>query len=371
MYEFEGFISNVKYRTFLRAHLNEYKIETFDINAAKGWGVVDLGNQTLGFSKWVSPKRTRSYPYARIYNTYHLPKRVTVIPVIKDEGLRGDNDRINFITLSMMNLLNVFIVLAWYDDAKANPRKEGKITSQRFNVQYVNERLIEIGDYQQTALHWNLMHFKRDFERVFLNAVESYERISQKTGIKMHPVSRNLSLLEEFKVAGEFDSTAFKEISLAGSESAARREILTTHIHELLSEGSKAYFLLRNYVGGMYHLTADEVIVGDEKIVLQESKNTSRHRLPSMNDVKDGLLKLILYSNIDELRLNGEGKAFSVRLKLTGNIVGSLFLPNDTTVIDAFCTENSLRTRERYLLARLNEEAEFNQFQIVIAGNQP
>lgn len=126
MYEFEGFISNVKYRTFLAPALEEYKIEEFNINSVKGWGIVNLGNQSLGFSKWVSPKRTRSYPYARIYNTYHLPKRVTVIPVIKDEGLRGDNDRINFITLSMMNLLNVFIILAWYDDARANTRREGK-----------------------------------------------------------------------------------------------------------------------------------------------------------------------------------------------------------------------------------------------------
>lgn len=186
----------------------------------------------------------------------------------------------------------------------------------------------------------------------------------------MHPVSRNLSLLENFKVAGEFDSTAFKNISLVGSESAARREILTTHIHEMLSEGSKAYFLLRNYVGGMYHLTADEVIVTDERVILQEAKNTSRHRMPSLNDMKDGLLKLILYSNIDELRLNGESKEFSVRLKLTGSVMGMLSLPNTSEMIDGFCQENNLRPRERYVLAKLNEEAEFNQLQITVMGNQ-
>lgn len=370
-HEFEGFIQNVRYRTFLHPAISQYNIQDFSINTAKGYGIINLGNQTMGFSKWVSPKRTRSYPYARIYNTYHLPKRVTIIPVIKDEGLQGDNDRINFITLSMMNLLNVFIILAWYSEAKTNPRRGHKITNQRFDADYINRMLIEIGDYQQTALHWNLMHFKRDFEPVFLNAVESYERISKTTGIAMHPASRNLALLEAFKTAGEFDGSAFRDISLLGSESAARREILVTHKREMLSEGDKGYIRLKNYVGGIYHLTVDEVIFAGDKVVLQESKNTTRHRLPTLNDIKDGLLKLILFSNIDELVLNGKRIDAVVRLKLTGNVEGSLTLPNDGAVMDDFCRHNSLRSREQFIISKLNEEAAFNGFQVVITSNQP
>lgn len=110
---FEGVIRNVIYQPNLAPELTEYAIDRFDINAAKGYGIVQVGGNALGFSKWISPKRTRSYPYARVYNTYHLSKRVTIIPVIKDEGIRGDNDRINVITLSMMNLLNVFVILVW------------------------------------------------------------------------------------------------------------------------------------------------------------------------------------------------------------------------------------------------------------------
>ena len=42
-------------------------------------------------SWWVSPKRTRSYPYARVYDSLSFPgRKVTVIPIIKDEGKEGD-----------------------------------------------------------------------------------------------------------------------------------------------------------------------------------------------------------------------------------------------------------------------------------------
>ena len=125
-----GVVRNIAYATRLRPVLNEYPIDTFDINRAAAYGVVTLdgAGNSLGYSKWVSPKRTRSYPFARIYNTYHLPKKVTIIPIIKDEGIAGDNDRINFITFSWMNLLNVYIVLAWYDDAVPQPRFSNKLT---------------------------------------------------------------------------------------------------------------------------------------------------------------------------------------------------------------------------------------------------
>jgi hypothetical protein len=40
--------------------------------------------------------------------------RLTVIPVLKDEGIDGDLDRIQYSTISWMNLLNIYIVLGYY-----------------------------------------------------------------------------------------------------------------------------------------------------------------------------------------------------------------------------------------------------------------
>lgn len=100
---FRGFIRDVVYAPVLIPNLKTYDFNNFNINQSKPFGIINLDSlqNNLAFSQWKSPKRTRTYPFARIYNTYHLnSKKVTIIPIIKDEGADGDNDRINFITMS-------------------------------------------------------------------------------------------------------------------------------------------------------------------------------------------------------------------------------------------------------------------------------
>ncbi|MCC6801583.1 MAG: hypothetical protein IT319_01765, partial [Anaerolineae bacterium] len=281
MLNLQGVIRNLSYQPCLSPTLTEYELDNFDINAAKGYGIVNVDGNSLGYSKWVSPKRTRSFPYARVYNTYHLPKRVTIIPVIKDEGIRGDNDRINVITLSLMNLLNVFVILVWYEDARRHLTREGKVTSQLMSAAYVRDKLRAINQYQQTALHWNISHFENDFVPIYRNAVESYRRIGTRLGITMHPESDHLAALEHFMVDSEFNADSFRQFSLTRSRGAAQRETVVQHLLEFLQDGDKAYIVLTNYLGGEYHLTADEVFTMGETVVLQESKNTTIAALPS------------------------------------------------------------------------------------------
>ena len=111
----KGFIRDATYTPHFNPEKFEvYDIVQFDVNESQSYGLIDLGTSgnNLAFSKWVSPKRTRSYPFARIYNTFHFnTKKVTIIPIIKDEGAgTQNNDRINFITFSWMNLLNIYII---------------------------------------------------------------------------------------------------------------------------------------------------------------------------------------------------------------------------------------------------------------------
>jgi hypothetical protein len=300
-----------------------------------------------------------------------LPKRVTIIPVIKDEGIRGDNDRINVITLSLMNLLNIFVILAWYEDAKPHLTRDGKVTSQLMSVQYVRDRLKEINSYQQTALHWNLFHFERDFVDVYRQAIDSYRSIAAKTGIRMHAESDHLAALNRFMVDGKFQIESFRQISLKRSKGAAQRETLVQHLQEFLQDGDKAYFTLENYLGGEYHLTADEVYKDGTRLVVQESKNTTKSKLPSLNDIKDGLLKLILYSNMDELLMDGVKVDFTAQLKLTGDVDGMLRLPADPNAVAAFVRHNGFSPSRCAIVDRLNEEASRNRnLNMLITGNR-
>lgn len=369
---FQGYIENVSYFPNLQPELGKYDLTTFDINSAAASGIIDAGNNNLfGYSKWVSPKRTRSYPFARIYNTYYLLKKVTIIPIIKDEGIAGDNDRINFITLSWMNLVNVYVVLAWYDTAVSHRSREGKITGQVMNVDYVQERLWEITHYQQSALHWNKMHFTRDFEQVMNRAVESYEQVATSLSVEMHSIDAHRNFLSELKVDDVFSLDRFREITLPRSYQAAQREILTAHSLEYLDDGYKGYFSIENQLGGEYHLTADEIYSQDQTIIIQESKNSSKDSLPKIADIKDGLFKLILFSNMSSLFIAEKPVEFVVRLKLTGALSSSISLPTDELNINQYATSHNLSSANKQLLIKLNQEASKNpKLNILIGPNR-
>jgi hypothetical protein len=158
---------------------------------------------------------------------------------------------------------------------------------------------------------------------------------------------------------------------LTRSKGAAQRETVVQHLLEFLQDGDKAYISLTNYLGGEYHLTVDEVFAEGTKLVIQESKNTTRAKFPGPNDIKDGLLKLILYSNIDELYADGTQVDFTTQLKLTGNIAGTLHLPATAEAVMDFNRLNQFTRSRCAIMERLNEEAHQNRnLSILITGNQ-
>jgi len=373
MIALQGFIADIRHTPQLLSPLTRYDgITEFNINSSKSYGLIQFpeSQDTLAFSKWVSPKRTRSYPFARIYNIYgQNSKCVTIIPIIKDEGLAGDNDRINAITFSWMSLMNVYIILAWYDDGVVS-RRAGKITKQRFDNDYIRAKIEEIRSYRASALHWNTTHFKRDFVAIYQQAIESYERLGHRIGITMHNSADHVRALARFTPDGVFNIDAFKAASLNASELAARREVKVNHRLEILTQGAKGLFVISNYLGGEYYLTADELFFEDDTLVIQESKNNSRGKLPKLADIQDGLFKLILFTNLERLLIDGQPIQFRVRLKLTGNLKGILILPSEDELLDAFIHANALGISWHALVKRLNAETQYNKgLTVMITGH--
>lgn len=148
--DIKGSITGIKYQTFLQEELQEVDFRNFNINTVYPSCIVRNKNHSFAVSKWVSPKRTRSYPYERIYNTLHFSKKITVIPVVKDEGINGDRDFIQWDTVSLMSLLDAFIIFAYYYKAKSTGVK---ITQQQFDNEYIKEKIQEIQTYHSSALH--------------------------------------------------------------------------------------------------------------------------------------------------------------------------------------------------------------------------
>lgn len=367
-----GFVKDVRYKAHLTTPLVVYDLKDFDINAAKPFGLIDDNGMQVAFSKWVSPKRTRSYPFARIYNTYRASKILTVIPVIKDEGNDGDLDAIQFSTLSWMSLLNIYIVLAYYERAAKNnstsQKHRQKLTSQCFNSRFVCEQIQETFDYKQSALHWNRSLFESRFVKTYEASLAAYRKISIETGVAIHSQANPIKNLERIKL--QYDH--FKESSLSGSLRARHRETLTTHAHERLEDGAKATLDIKNYLGGVYHLTADRLFEEQGRFIIEESKHTTRGSLPSVEDIKDGLFKLILYSNLDALEIENMRVPFTTRLTLTGaRLTGSVKLPAAENELEKFLMVNCgvLTARQREVVRLLQIEASDNQkIEVLIKG---
>ena len=116
--------------------------------------------------------------------------------------------------------------------------------------------------------------------------------------VAVHEPQNHIKALERFKQNDRFSLNAFKDTTLLRSYAAAFRESETHHALEHLTESAKGVFRIRNYLGGRYYLTADEIYTDNARLVIQESKNASKGKIPSESDIKDGLFKLMLFANI-------------------------------------------------------------------------
>ncbi|HRI31837.1 MAG TPA: hypothetical protein PLQ21_09920, partial [Candidatus Kapabacteria bacterium] len=139
-----GKITGIKYKVHLADDLQKIEASDFDINKVPTACIINDGKYSFAISKWVSPKRTRSYPYERVYNTLNISKKITVIPIVKDEGAAGDRDFIQWDTVSLMSLLDVFVIFAYYNKAE---RAGNKITGQQFDNKFVLSKIREIEQY--------------------------------------------------------------------------------------------------------------------------------------------------------------------------------------------------------------------------------
>ncbi|MDR0969504.1 MAG: hypothetical protein LBM67_03080 [Lentimicrobiaceae bacterium] len=308
-----GKITGITYKQFIKPELDVIEADTFDINACPAACIVKNGNNTFALSKWVSPKRTRSYPYERVYNTLNISKKITVIPIVKDEGADGDRDFLQWDTVSLMSLLDVYVIFAYYNKAEVNPRYANKITNQQFDNEYIVSKIKEVEQYHSSALHWNLNELKTNLHGIIDKAKTAYAETERKLGVKLH----NFDGLDNFKAKIGNEVENFMLFSREKAEKAQTREIHTIQPKECLSTLTKAKITITNYLGGQYFFTVDEILIDGNTVYLIEDKHSKTCILPSIGDIKDGLLKMILYSNLCEVKVNGKAMKSKAVLKLT------------------------------------------------------
>jgi len=306
---------------------------------------VDEENQ-FATSWWVSAKRTRAYPYARIYDSLDFSgKKITIIPILKDEGKEGDRDFLQWDTISLMSLLGVYVIISYYKDASQSSRYKHKITNQRFDIDQIKSEINKLLSYQSDALHWNLEQIEKVGE-IGKKALESYEKISKNLGIDMHSEISAKKRIDKLIKGKE----VFMKLSRELAQKAQQREGATLQPKEKI-DGTKAIITIQNYLGGYYYFTSDEIRIDENNIYLIEAKHTQGNKLPSLGDIKDGLLKMILFTNLKEVKMDDQAYNPIPVLKLT---TGQEF------------NIDSLNKFDSRILELLKKEAKKNNFKILI-----
>ena len=360
-----GQITGIKYKVFLFENLQTVDIGKFNINKSPSFFLLKDGRTSFAVSKWVSPKRTRSYPYERVYNTLNVSKKITVIPIIKDEGVDGDRDYLQWDTVSLMSLLDVFVIFAYYNKATKNPNYDNKITDFQFDNKYVISKIKEIEQYHSSALHWNLSELKNNLYSILDKAKKNYAKIEKQTGILLH----NQTGIENFKRKIGKDVSVFMEFSREKAQKAQSREMITSQPKESLSTNTKAKITITNYLGGQYFFTVDEVFIDKEIVYLIESKHSKQSFFPSKGDIKDGLLKMILYSNLCEVEVNGKKMKSKAVLKLTSPKITNEFTSEIPVWERGDCLLlNDFSQEQIRFVENLMEEAVENGFMVKIGG---
>lgn len=292
-------IKGIEYKPLLCRKLNTYKVNELQKGLSKdATFILNVNKNQIAISWWVSPKRTRSYPYARVYDSLGFSgKKATIIPIMKDEGKRGDRDFLQWDTISLMSLLGIYVIIAYYVDGQRSSRYRDKITEQRFDIQYLKRQIKKLLSYQSDALHWNLDQLEK-VGKIGEKALNLYERISKKLKVKIHSSEFAKKRIKELLKGKE----QFMKLSRNLAKKAQKRESLTIQPKEKLT-GKKAVITIKNYLGGYYYFTVDEIEMKKESISLIEGKYTKVANLPALEDIKDGLMKMILFTNLEEVKI--------------------------------------------------------------------
>lgn len=360
--EISADIEKIRYKQFLGDNLRASKLENFDINTSQGAFLLDNGEEKIAVSRWVSPKRTRSYPYERVYDTLAFSgKKVAIIPVVKDEGLGGERDFLQWDTISLLSLLDVQVVLAYYNEAEKNLKRKDQITSQKLDNTYIRARLKEVFEFKGTPRDWNAREAKQ-LKAVFEKAKSAYAEIAKQTKTYLH----DAAALDELIKFAETPQK-FIEFSRAKAIKAQSREFRTDQPKEALATDTKAKVTINNALFGRYFFTCDETLVENDSLYLIEAKHTAHARFPSKNDIKDGLVKMMLYTNLKGVKVGKNAFDLRVMLRLTSSqLKGSIKSDAKEETIEKFFTDNNFAPADKEFFKKLFREARENRFTIIL-----
>jgi hypothetical protein len=265
-----------------------------------------------------------------------------------------------------MSLLNVYVILSYHVSAQPNRRNPNKqrITGHTLDALYIRQRFEELTLYHSDPIHWNMKELNENLLSVMERTLHYHEQIEYATGIHLH--SRDGLIKRITSIAN------YQRESRARALMEQEREQATEQPGERIESGLKASINITNFYNGEYHLTVDEVVGLDTTLFLIEKKHSKNLKLPSTGDIKDGLLKLMLYANLESAEFNGQVYAPRAVLGLTSEAVQgwchNLMTPDEQ--VGFFAQNPSLNATHIKTIHELFEEANGNRLLAYFSNSQ-
>lgn len=275
-----------------------------------------ISNEIVAISVWTTPKRTKTYPFPRIYSTLgHDGKKITIIPVQASYGKYGDDNKLQPGTISWMSGLGVYVIIGVFTKAErtakgppsanakvGKPSTEGKsvFTDFEFDNDDLEEKIKEIVSKCPKVDDWNNKQLLKIPS--LLELAISHNRI---LGQKLQVDVRSFKSLEKKLVNWKTDITKFLIDCDKESKRAQNGEF--SNIQKLENvPGSKGKINVDMRNSKMIFLTADSVSIDEKKKIVEilEGKHSTKEKFPSEIDVLDALFKLMIFKKSDFI-ING------------------------------------------------------------------
>lgn len=346
---------SVHYQYLINKNIKLKEISLEDISSQKRKFapnfILTWHNVKAAVSFWVTPKRTRSFPYSRIFNTLNQKgiQKITIFPIVKDEGLgvgkhKGCFDKIQWDTFSLCTYLGVYTIPAYYVKARKNTLSKNRVRCQEFDYTYVTKKIEQVLTTNKSPKEWN------DIERNSIgdlenHVIDGYKKIAKETGVGFRTSEHVREALQELR-----DPETFKSTSQKKSKEAQDRENQTTQPKEEVFGLEKGKVTLADSLDGRYSWTVDAYYVENDTVYLMEMKHR-KDGIPTLNDIKDALLKFHLYANLSELHNKNE-----IKLK-----------PKPTLVLSSG-TESSDKISNAIHIKLVLEETKINNIRVLIIG---
>jgi len=264
---------------------------------------VKVGESIFDIIKFTTPKRTRSFPMARMFEILSSPhKKVALVPIVKDEGAQADY--LGFETVSIINTFGFYCILSYYDDAEIKVGKSTKITSQKLSFESIITDLTLIDSENYSTDKWNTKIIQ-NFE-TFLNlAKHGYDKIANKLGLNENDLRSIKNIDSHLKI--------IKEKGLDGYISWKNKNKLVSQYSELHTLQPKEDVIselkpiaLDIYFSNdfgfkspiVFHVAIDEFYMSKDRFWFIEKKKRSKARTDTKNNIIESIFRDILYSSL-------------------------------------------------------------------------